>query len=78
MKIKYLPAKLEILGTDSKITKLVKLDYNTLNELEFFRKYSTSKEVYCKRVLKYGDPYMKAPLAKMGKFLSKIMKMKSL
>lgn len=78
MKLKYLPTNLEILGTDSKVTKLVKIDYNILTDLDFFRKYSVSKVVYFKRILTYGDPYMNAPLAKIGKFLNKIMSRKSL
>lgn len=75
MKLKYLPSKLDILNTDCKITRLVKHDYNTLTEELFFKKYSASKCLYAKRVLKYGDPYMKAPLARIGKFLNKIMKL---
>ena len=74
MKLKYLPSKLDALCTDSKITKRVKIDYNTLTDCQFLRKYSVSKPVYAKRVLKYGDPYMNAPLAKIGKILLKIVK----
>lgn len=74
MKLKYLPSKLDVLCTDSNITKRVKIDYNTLTENQFFKKYSVSKIVYAKRVLKYGDPYMNAPLAKIGKLLIEMTK----
>lgn len=63
---------MKILNTDSQITKKVKQDYNTLNDIEFFNKYSGTKKAYRKRVEKYGDPYMNAPLAKIGKLLMKI------
>lgn len=69
MKIKYLPTKLSILNTDSNITKRVKRDYNMLTDVLFFRKYKCHKSTYAKRVLKYGDPYMYDPLAKIGKWL---------
>lgn len=71
MKINYIPTKLDILSTDSIVTKRVKLDYNTLTDIGFFRKYSSSKRTYFKRVLKYKDPYMNSPLAKIGKLLKK-------
>lgn len=74
MKFKYIPRKLDILNTDSRVTKRVKFDYNTLSETAFFRKYSGSKRTYFKRVLKYGDPYMNSPLAKIGKLLLKLQK----
>ena len=74
MKFKYIPRKLEILNMDSRITKRVKFDYNTLPDAVFFRKYSASKRTYFKRVLKYGDPYMNSPLAKIGKLLLKLQK----
>lgn len=69
MKIKYLPSKIDILKTDSIITKIVKHDYNTLTDVLFLRKYKCHKCTYAKRVIKYGDPYMNAPLAKIGKLL---------
>ena len=72
MKLKYVPSLLEILDTDSKITKRVKLDYNTMTNAMFMAKYQCSKLTYAKRVIKYGDPYMNAPLAKIGKLLAKI------
>lgn len=76
MRIKYLPVKLDILSTDSIITKIVKHDYNTLTDVLFLRKYKCHKSTYAKRVLKYGDPYMNAPLAKIGKWLSNHTKIK--
>lgn len=57
--------------SDSKTTRRVKNDYNTLSDAEFMRKYSASKEKYRKRVNRYGDPYMRSPLAKAGKKLAK-------
>lgn len=57
--------------SDSKTTRRVKNDYNTMSDAEFMRKYSASKETYRKRVNRYGDPYMKSPLAKAGKKLAK-------
>lgn len=57
--------------SDSKTTRRVKNDYNTLSDAEFMRKYSASKERYRKRVNRYGDPYMRSPLAKAGKKLAK-------
>lgn len=66
--------KLEILDSMCNITKKVVRDFNSMNNADFFRKYQCSKAKYYKRVMKYGDPYMNAPLAKMGKFLLKIMK----
>ena len=71
MKIKYMPIELMASITDSAVTKRVKLDFNTLTDQEFLRKYAVSKVVYLKRVLKYGDPYMRAPLAKLGKWLTR-------
>ena len=71
MIIKYMPIKLIADITDSAVTKRVKLEFNRLTDQEFLRKYAVSKAVYLKRVLKYGDPYMKAPLAKLGKWLTK-------
>ena len=73
MKFKYTPSLLEILDTDSKVTRKVKLDYNTMTNSMFMNKYQCSKLTYVKRVTKYGDPYMNAPLAKIGKILNKLM-----
>lgn len=70
MRINHMPIKLVASITDSAVTKRVKLDFNRLTDQEFLRKYAVSKAVYLKRVLKYGDPYMKAPLARIGKWLS--------
>lgn len=47
--------------------------YNTLTDQEFVNLYSCHKNVYAKRVARYGDPYMKSPLAKLGKILAKIV-----
>lgn len=55
---------------DSAVTKRVKRDYNNLSDEEFARKYQGTKEVYRKRVNRYGDPYMNAPLARLGKKLA--------
>lgn len=57
----------------SDVTKKAIDDFNSMNAKEFLYKYYCTKEKYFKRVMKYGDPYMKAPLAKLGKFLSKFM-----
>ena len=59
-------------GTISEVTKKVFADFNTMSGKQFMRKYAVSKNTYLKRVLKYGDPYMNAPLAKIGKFLNRI------
>ena len=64
--------KLEKTKTMCEITKRVINDFNTLTDMEFLYKYSCKKSIYLKRVIKYGDPYMNAPLAKLGKFLAKI------
>lgn len=72
MRINHMPIKLVASITDSAVTKRVKLDFNRLTDQEFLRKYAVSKAVYLKRVLKYGDPYMRAPLARIGKWLTKI------
>lgn len=71
MKFRNLPLQLGILESDSTITKIVKHDYNTLTDVLFFSKYKCHKSTYAKRVLKYSDPYMNGPLAKLGKWLSK-------
>lgn len=71
MKIKHMPIELIASITDSAVTKRVKLDFNTLTDQQFLSKYAVSKMIYLKRVLKYGDPYMRAPLAKLGKWLAR-------
>lgn len=58
-------------SSDSAITKKVKKDLVSLSGSEFRKKYGTSTTTYMKRVDRYGDPYMNAPLAKIGKFLEK-------
>jgi len=58
-------------SSDSAITKKVKKDLVNLSGSEFKKKYGTSNTTYMKRVERYGDPYMNAPLAKIGKFLEK-------
>jgi hypothetical protein len=63
--------KLEILSTDSNVTKNVKRAFNRLSDAEFLYQYGCSKRTYYKRVKKYSDPYMKAPLARLGKWLLK-------
>ena len=60
--------------SDSAVTKRVKKDWNNMSDAEFLKKYQTTKAVYEKRVTKYGDPYMKSPLAKAGKKLSGVSK----
>lgn len=67
------PKKLIADASDSKVTKNVKNLYNILTEQEFMNMFSCTKRTYAKRVAKYGDPYMKAPLAKIGKLLKKMM-----
>ena len=64
----------KIVGSEylSKVTMRVINDFNLLSDKEFFKKYSVSKKRYLKRFIKYGDPYMNAPLAKFGKFLSRL------
>ena len=58
-------------SSDSTVTKKVKKDLASLSGSEFRKKYGTSTTTYMKRVERYGDPYMNAPLAKIGKFLEK-------
>ena len=53
----------------SEVTKKVMSDFNKLSDKEFLWKYACTKAKYQKRVAKYGDPYMNAPLAKFGKWL---------
>lgn len=66
------PAFLEYPKGICKVTRKVIDAYNTLSEHEFMIRYQCSKSVYAKRVKRYGDPYMKAPLARFGKFLIKM------
>ncbi|GHU53525.1 hypothetical protein AGMMS49975_11800 [Clostridia bacterium] len=56
-------------GMSSKTKKVID-NYNKMSDGDFKAKYKTSKSTYAKRVDKYGDPYMNAPLAKLGKKLS--------
>ena len=58
------------------VTKKVFRDFNKLSEQSFMNKYSISKAKYLKRVIKYGDPYKNAPLAKIGKWLNRLLKRK--
>jgi len=55
----------------SKTTQRAINDWNSMDNKQFQKKYKTDKKTYQKRVEKYGDPYMNAPLAKMGKALAK-------
>lgn len=64
--------KLEKTKAMCEITKRIIDDFNTLTGQAFFNKYSCEKSTYLKRVIKYGDPYMNSPLAKIGKFLNKL------
>lgn len=63
---------LEKKDTMSQVTKGVIDNFNTMSDEEFMGKYHVSKLRYFKRVMKYGDPYMKAPLARLGKLLGKL------
>ena len=58
-------------SSDSAVTKKVKKDLGSLSGSDFKKKYGTSTKTYMKRVDRYGDPYMNAPRAKIGKFLNK-------
>ena len=58
-------------GLLSNVTMEVVREFNILDEREFFNKYFVSKELYLKRFIRYGDPYMRAPLARIGKILLK-------
>ena len=51
------------------ITRKVIMDYLTLTDSEFLGKYHCSRRRYYKRLVKYGDPYLYAPLARFGKWL---------
>ena len=65
--------KLEKTNDMCAITRRVVNDFNNLTEQDFLNKYCCKKLTYLKRVIKYGDPYMNAPLAKIGKFLNRIL-----
>ena len=67
----YDNGKMKILKTDSRLTRRVKDDYNNLTENQFYKKYRASRDTYSKRVMKYGDPYMNSPYAKLGKALTR-------
>ena len=56
----------------SSITKKVIEDLGKLTDQQFMNRYSITKSRYIKRLIKYGDPYMKSPLAKLGKFLKRL------
>lgn len=73
-RVKDNPAFLEYPKGICAVTRKVIDAYNTLSEQEFMNLYQCTKRVYAKRVARYGDPYMKAPLARMGKILAKIIK----
>lgn len=70
---KKYPAFLEYPKGICAITRKVIDNYNTLSDRDFMNLYQCSKSVYAKRVARYGDPYMKAPLARIGKWLAKHM-----
>lgn len=57
----------------SNVTKKVIDDFNRMTNQEFLMKYFCKKKTYARRVAKYGDPYMKSPLAKIGKFLERLL-----
>lgn len=61
---------LEKTNSMSMVTKKVIDDFNSMDNAQFLRKYFCHKMTYAKRVAKYGDPYMRSPLAKIGKFLN--------
>ena len=61
--------KIENSKAYSKVTQTVIENFNTMTNSAFMKKYSCSKKKYRKRLNRYGDPYMNAPLAKIGKFL---------
>ena len=56
----------------SNVTKKVIEDLRKLTDQQFMNRYSITKSRYTKRLIKYGDPYMKSPLAKLGKFLKSL------
>lgn len=55
------------------VTKKVIKDFNSMTDKEFLIRYSCHKNTYLKRIMKYGDPYTKAPLAKIGKILKQFI-----
>lgn len=61
----------------SSVTKKVIKDYNTMDDAAFAGKYHGTKKTYAKRVAKYGDPYMNAPLAKFGKKMAQMQARKA-
>lgn len=68
------PEKLSANSKTSSVTKKVINDYNTLDDKQFRQKYKTTKDVYAKRVAKYGDPYKNSPLVKTAKTMNKVSK----
>lgn len=70
-KRKVIPKTLASNKSDSKVTRKVKQDYNTMTDEEFLKKYKGSKAKYAKRVEKYGDPYKKSQKSKIGRALNK-------
>lgn len=72
--VRRTPAQLGHTPGMSSTTKKVIDNYNKMSDNEFKSKYQTSKKTYAKRVKKYGDPYMNAPLAKFGKKADKFFK----
>lgn len=63
--------KLQKTSTMCALTKRVVDDFNSMSGQAFMNKYKASKTTYYRRVMRYGDPYMNAPLAKFGKWLRK-------
>ena len=63
------PTTLKAAPNVSKQTKKAISDYNKMSDKEFQNRYSVKKARYAKRVEKYVDPYMNAPLAKLGKII---------
>lgn len=68
--VRRTPEQLGYNKSDSPVTKKVKRDYNEMSNEQFAAKYKVSKNKYAKRVEKYGDPYMNAPMAKLAKKLN--------
>jgi len=58
----------------SLVTQKVIKDLDKLTDKDFFYRYQITKSNYIKRLIKYKDPYMNSPLAKIGKFLEMIYK----
>lgn len=67
--VRRTPEQLGYNKSDSSVTKRVKRDYNEMSNEQFAAKYKVSKSKYAKRVEKYGDPYMNAPMARIAKKL---------